>query len=193
MSTARRRLKSPKSLYGTSTHPTMVTHRLQSWSCMIDSQPFLSMSISASTPIPQIRLFQTLTFKLQGQGHGCGQRIISNKIPLKSNQVITMTRGIQIQSSDWLSGSHYILQTSNYLSINVTAVTLGQGHPKVTQYIFPDPYFLCPKYLRSSLNGFDVRSKSHCGGGGDGGGGGRGRGGGNELKTECHPRLGWLN
>ena len=76
MSTARRRLKSPQSLYGTSTHPTMVTHRSQSWSWMIDSQPFLSMSISASTPIHQIRLFQTLTFKLQGQGqgHGCGQR-----------------------------------------------------------------------------------------------------------------------
>ena len=74
MSTARRRLKSPQSLYGTSTHLTTVTHRSQSWSWMIDSQPFLSMSISASTPIPQIRLFQTLTFKLQGRGHGCGQR-----------------------------------------------------------------------------------------------------------------------
>ena len=32
------------------------------------------MSISAPTPIHQIRLFQTLTFKLQGQDHGCGQR-----------------------------------------------------------------------------------------------------------------------
>ena len=48
--------------------------RSQSWSWMVDSQPFLSMSISTPTPIPQIRLFQTLTFKLQGQGHGCGQR-----------------------------------------------------------------------------------------------------------------------
>ena len=46
MSTARRRLKSPHSLYGTSTHPTMVTHRSQSWSWMIDSHPFHSMSIS---------------------------------------------------------------------------------------------------------------------------------------------------
>ena len=73
MSTACRRLKSPQSLYGT-THPTMVTHRSQSWSWMIDSQPFLSVSISTPIPIPQIRLFQTLTFKLQGQGHGCGQK-----------------------------------------------------------------------------------------------------------------------
>ena len=50
MSTARRCLKSPQSLYGTSTHPTMVTHRSQSWSWMINSQPFLSMSISAPPP-----------------------------------------------------------------------------------------------------------------------------------------------
>ena len=74
MSMARRRLKSPQSLYSTSTHPTMVTQRSQSWFWMIDSQPFLSVSISAPTPIPQIRLFQTLAFKLQGQGHGCGQK-----------------------------------------------------------------------------------------------------------------------
>ena len=73
---------------------------------------------------------------------------------------------------DWLSGSYFILQTSKFLFINVTAVTLGQGHQKVIQYIFPDLYFLCPKYLRWSSNGFDVRSKSHCDGGG-----------GNELKT----------
>ena len=39
------------------------------WSIHI---PFRSVSISP--PIPQLRLFQTLTFKLQGQGHGCGQR-----------------------------------------------------------------------------------------------------------------------
>ena len=82
---------------------------------------------------------------------------------------------------DWLNGSHFILQTSKFLFINVTTITLGQGHQKVIQYIFPDLYFLCPKYLRFSLNGFDVRSKSHCGCGG--GGGGRGRGRGNELKT----------
>ena len=34
--------------------------------------------------------------------------------------------------SDWSSGSHFILQTSKILFINVTAVTLGQGHPKIT-------------------------------------------------------------
>ena len=40
------------------------------------------------------------------------------------------------------------MQTSKFLFINVTAVTLGQGHSKVTQYSFPDLYFLCPKFLR---------------------------------------------
>ena len=37
MSTARQRLRSPQSLYGTSTHPTMVTHRSQSWSWIMTS------------------------------------------------------------------------------------------------------------------------------------------------------------
>ena len=67
--------------------------------------------------------------------------------------------------------------TSKFLLINARAVTLGKGQRKVIQYIFPDLYFLCPKYLRFSSNRFDVRSKSHCGGGGGGGGGG------NDLKT----------
>ena len=34
--------------------------------------PFRSMSIGC--PFPEIRLFQPLTLKLQGQGHNCGQR-----------------------------------------------------------------------------------------------------------------------
>ena len=42
---------------------------------MDDSHPFSSMSIGR--PIPEIKLFQTLTlkFQLQGQGHWCGQRV----------------------------------------------------------------------------------------------------------------------
>ena len=78
-----------------------------------------------------------------------------------------------------MSGSHFIAQTSKFLLIDATAVTLGQGHRKVIQYISPDSYILCAKYLRFSSNGFDVIDKSCCGGGrGDGGGPG-----GNELKT----------
>ena len=77
--------------------------------------------------------------------------------------------------SDPMSGSHFIAQTSKFLLIDATAVTLGQGHRKVIQYISPDSYILCAKYLRFSSKGFDMRDKSCCVGG-------RG-GGGNELKT----------
>ena len=75
--------------------------------------------------------------------------------------------------SDPMSGSHFIVQTNKFLLSDTTAVTLGEGHGKVIQYILPDLYILCPKYLRRSSNGFDVGGKSHCGGGR----------GGNELKT----------
>ena len=81
--------------------------------------------------------------------------------------------------SDPMSGSYFIAQKSKFLLIYATAVTLGQGHGKVTQYISPDPYILCAKYLRFSSNGFDLRGKSCCGGAGGGGGGQ----GGNELTT----------
>ena len=80
---------------------------------------------------------------------------------------------------DPMSGSHFIAQTSKFLLIDSTAVTLGQGHRKVIQYISSDSYILCAKYLWFSSNGFDIRGKSCCGGRG---GGGRGSGG-NELKT----------
>ena len=46
--------------------------------------------------------------------------------------------------NDLLSGSHFIMQQSKFLLINATAVTWGEGHRKVMQYIFPDLYFLCP-------------------------------------------------
>ena len=64
-----------------------------------------------------------------------------------------------------MSGFHFIMQTSKCLLINATAVTLGQGHGKVIQYISPDLYIVCSKYLRFSSKGFDVRGKSCCGGG----------------------------
>ena len=38
----------------------------------VDSYPFHSTSIRH--PIPEIRLFQNLTLKIQGQGHGWGER-----------------------------------------------------------------------------------------------------------------------
>ena len=53
-----------------------------------------------------------------------------------------------------MSGSHFIAQTSKFLLIDATTMTLGQGHGKVIQYIFPDPYILCAKYLRFSSKVF---------------------------------------
>ena len=40
--------------------------------------------------------------------------------------------------SDPMSGSHFITQTCKFLLIDATAVTLGQGHGKVIQYISRD-------------------------------------------------------
>ena len=64
---------------------------------------------------------------------------------------------------DPMNGSHFIAQTSIFLLIDATAMTLGQGHGKVIEYISPDPYILCAKYLWFSSNGFDLRGKSCCG------------------------------
>ena len=76
-----------------------------------------------------------------------------------------------------MSGSYFIVQTNKFSLIDAKALTLGQGHRKVIQYISHDLYILCPRHLRFSSNGIDVRCKSR-------GGGGRGGGhGGNELKT----------
>ena len=82
--------------------------------------------------------------------------------------------------SDPMNSYHFIAQTSNFLLIDATAVTLGQFHRKVIKYISTDSYILCAKYLWFRSNGFDGGGKSRCGGGGGGSGGGRG---GNELKT----------
>ena len=41
--------------------------------------------------------------------------------------------------------NHFVVQTSEFLVINAAAVTLGQGHEKFIQYIFPDPFLICPK------------------------------------------------
>ena len=44
---------------------------------------------------------------------------------------------------DPMSGFYFIAQTSKFLLIDATAVTLGQGHQKVIQYISLDSYILC--------------------------------------------------
>ena len=52
--------------------PAWSQKRSLSWSWMINSHYFVSMLINS--PIAKIKLFQILTFKIQGQCHGCGQR-----------------------------------------------------------------------------------------------------------------------
>ena len=81
-----------------------------------------------------------------------------------------------------MNGSYFMCRQANFLLIDAAAMTLGQGHRKVIQYISPDLYILCVKYLSFSSNCFDVRGKSLCGGrrGRHGGGCGHSR---NELKT----------
>ena len=55
------------------------SHISISWPWMDHSHYFRSLSIGR--PIPKIKLFQTLTLKLHGQGHGCGQRTRSYNRP----------------------------------------------------------------------------------------------------------------
>ena len=107
-----------------------------------------------------------------------------NSKPYAFNRDESYTTHAGFPRCDPMGGSHFIMQTSKFLVIDATALTLGQGHGKVIQYISPDPYILCAKYLRFRPNCFDMRGKSCCGrsGGGGHGGGGCG-GGGNELKT----------
>ena len=71
MSTARRRLKSPRSLSGTSAHPTMITLVI----IMVVNRWLTSFSFHVNRqPHSWDKLFQTLTLKLQGEGHWCDQR-----------------------------------------------------------------------------------------------------------------------
>ena len=68
---------------------------------------------------------------------------ISNRILPKFNQVMNIKRGIVIKSySSWMNGSYFIVQTSKFVIISATVVTLGQGQRNVTfsrTYTFLDP------------------------------------------------------
>ena len=100
----------------------------------IDSHPFDSMSIGL--PIPEIWLFQNLTMKIQGQGHGWGQswksqsgcKILSTHIPfvpcqsaipfLRYDFFQNLTLKIQGQDHGW--GERWKSQSaSNILSTHI--------------------------------------------------------------------------
>ena len=97
MSTARRRLKSPQSLYGTSTHPTIVTHRSQSWSWMINSQPFLSMSVRASSDTAILK-FDLEKSKVKVMGEVKGQGHIVHSV---SNRCTSLSFPINPTNHSW--------------------------------------------------------------------------------------------
>ena len=125
---------------------------IQSAQYHINSLPFHFTPIRPT--IPEIELFRNLTSehprsrswaRLKVKVTYCTQ-YPTNTLPYrftspKSNQVITMTATL---CSDLKSGSHFIAQTSKFLIIDATAVTLAQGNGKVIQYIFPYPYIFVP-------------------------------------------------
>ena len=81
---------------------------------MDDSHPFCSMSIGRS--IHEIRLFQTLTLKLQSQGHGCDQR---------ANHIVSPV-------SYWLASfSFHINQTNNSWDTAISKFDLEISKVKV--------------------------------------------------------------
>ena len=83
----------------------------------MDSHPFERDSMSIGHPIPEIWLFQNLTMKIEGQGHGWGQSWKSQsgcKIPIDSHPFRSM------------SISHPIPEIR--LFQNLTLKIQGQGH-----------------------------------------------------------------
>ena len=90
------------------------------------------------------------------------------------------------------SGHWEMVKVIFYVKIQghiVYSVSLGLDNGKVIRKNYPDPYFLCSKYKRSTANSFDGRGNRPCCGGGRCGGGKHGR---NELKTCSHPGPWWL-
>ena len=90
-----------------------------------DLHPFRSMSIGH--PIPEIKLFQTLTlkFQLKGQGHGCGQRARSYNRP---SIILThfLTFNINQTNNSWDRAiSKFDLETSK---VKVMSEVKGQGN-----------------------------------------------------------------
>ena len=90
---------------------------------MDDSHPFCSMSIGRS--IHEIRLFQTLTLKLQSQGHGCDQRANHIVSPV-SYWLASFSFHINQTNNSWDTAiSKFDLEISK---VKVMSEAKGQGH-----------------------------------------------------------------
>ena len=64
-----------------------------------------------------------------------------------------------------MSSSHFIAQTSTFLLIDATAVTLGQGHGEVIQYISQTHIFFVPNIWGLAQTVLTWEAKVFCGGG----------------------------
>ena len=118
----------------------------------IDSHPFNSISICH--PIPEIGLFQNLTLKIQGQGHGWGERwksqsgcnILSTHIPfvpcqsgipfLSYDFFLNLTLKIKGQGHEWSHSSKSQVSGSNILSIHIPFVPCQSALPFLRYSIF---------------------------------------------------------
>ena len=117
----------------------------------IDSHPFYSMSIGH--PIPELWLFQNLTLKIKGQGHGWGHSsksqhgssIISTHIPFVACQIAppileiqhfqNLTLKIKGQGHGWGNSSKSQCG-SNFLSTRIPFVPCQSAHPFLRYRIF---------------------------------------------------------
>ena len=119
----------------------MVTQRSRSWSRMIDSHPFRSMSISA--PTPQIRLFQIWPWnckvKVMGEVKVQGHIVPIDAPPFRFTSIgRTIPEICPIKFGLFKNTSEIF---KDYLAkqffIDVTAMTLGECHQNGHRVHFP--------------------------------------------------------
>ena len=65
----------------------------------VDSHPFHFMSIRH--PITELRLFQNVTFKMKGQGHGCELTVQSHNVGLTCHQLTSLSFHVNWPSHSW--------------------------------------------------------------------------------------------
>ena len=129
------------SLSSTSTHPTIVKQRSRSWWWTIDSYPFRSMSICP--PISEVRLFQTLTLKKQGQGHGWSQKERPHRWP--SIQLICFLFVSNQSDQKFLTWSYFKIWPWKIQ---------GQGHgwgQRSRSHSWPSMPFFCLKSIAPTI------------------------------------------
>ena len=110
----------------------------------IDSHPFNSMSIGH--PIPEIWLFQNLTLKIQGQGHGWGQ---SWKSQSGCNILSTYIAFVPCQS------------VHTFLRYSIFKVWPWKSKVKVIGEVDIESHNMGPTFYRLTSHQFHVNRSSH--------------------------------